>query len=115
MDATNFAEFAAQISASLVATWPVTITTAAGARLQVGKSATSVRRRPAEQGTGFVRRSECSYLFPQALSFRPDVGTTFTLTTTATTAEAGTSWRCFALVRGASGAPDRAECFKLET
>jgi hypothetical protein len=115
MDATNFHEFAGQIAASIVETWPVTITLSTGARVEVGKSATSVRRRPSEQGTGFVRRSEASFLFPQALSYRPDIGAQFTLYDTDTVAESGSVWRCYALTRGASGAPDRAECWKLES
>jgi hypothetical protein len=97
MNAASLERFNAIAAKSLVDCWPVTITTAAGVVLSVGKSATSIRRRPAEHGTGFIRRSECSYLFPQAVAFRPDVGTTFTLTTTAVVAEVGTSWRCFAL------------------
>jgi hypothetical protein len=116
MDTTNQAEFTATVAASLVHMWPVTITIAVTAvRLAVGKSSTSIRRRPAEQGVGFVRRSEASFLFPQALSVRPDVGTQFTLTTTDVVAEQGTTWRVYALNRGESGAPDRAECYKLES
>jgi hypothetical protein len=114
MDA-DLEEFNELAAASLVESWPVTITTAASARLQVGKSATSVRRRPADQGVGFMRRSEATYLFPQALTFRPDVGNQWTLAVADAAAETGTVWRCFALVRGASGAPDRAECFKIES
>jgi hypothetical protein len=114
MDA-DLEEFNTIAAQSLVESWQVTITTAAGARLKVGKSATSVRRRPSDQGTGFIRRSEASFLFPQALTFRPDVGTQFTLTVADASAETSSVWRCFALVRGASGAPDRAECFKIET
>lgn len=114
MDA-DLAEFNALVAASLVENWTATITTTAGARLRVGKSATSVRRRPSEQGTGFVRRSEASFLFPQALPYRPDVGHQWALTATPCVAEVGTTWRCFALVRGATGAPDRAECFKVES
>lgn len=114
MDA-DLEEFNTIAAESLVESWPVTITTAAGARLQVGKSATSVRRRPSDQGTGFVRRSEATFLFPQALTFRPDVGNQWTLTVAEATIETSTVWRCFALVRGASGVPDRAECFKIES
>lgn len=115
MDASNFEEFAAQAAASIVEDWPVTIVNSDGALMVIGKSATSIRRRPSEQGTGFVRRSEASFLFPQALRFRPDVGTQFTLTLTECAAELNTVWRCYALTRGASGAPDRAECFKVES
>jgi hypothetical protein len=114
MDA-DLEEFNEQVAESLVESWSVTVTTTAGARLKVGKSATSVRRRPAEQGVGFVRRSEATFLFPQALTFRPDVGNQWTLTVAEAAIETATVWRCFALVRGASGAPDRAECFKLES
>ena len=114
MDTTNFAGFNAAAAASMVRLWTVTITTAAGARLEVGKSATSIRRRPADHGVGFIRRSECSFLFPQSLAFRPDVGTQFTLTVADAAVETASAWRCFALVRGAAGAPDRAECFKVE-
>lgn len=114
MDAANFSEFSQQVAASLVALWPVTITTVDGTKLQVGKSQSSVRRRPAEQGVGFVRRTEAGFLFPQALAFRPELGTQFTLTTTDVVAERGTVWRVYSLNRSASGAPDRAECYKLD-